>query len=318
MKRKTFDVPVLFIIFRRKDTALQVIEAIAQVKPKNLYISQDGPRNKNEEKDVVETRKAVLSRVSWDCKLTIWTHKKNLGFKKHIPGALNNFFKDNKYGIYLEDDTVPNNDFFYFQKVMLEKYKDDKRIFSISGANLYSDLTRCGYSYYLSKVGSVWGCGLWRRSWHLYDVHMNSLSGISGEAKYKSYFFNRKYRFYLESLWKAIKVGGVNSWAMQFVYAAITNNMYFITPKVNLVNNIGVNKSGSNPSLQNYRTDSGNIFPLRHPKFLKYSRDNDVVYFSNMLKGGWLRLVLMKIYLSLSPEIKLIIRKLMGIEGNAN
>jgi len=58
-----FNVPVLFIIFRRKDAALKVIEAIAKVRPKKLYISQDGPRNSEEIRQVSETREAVLSKI---------------------------------------------------------------------------------------------------------------------------------------------------------------------------------------------------------------------------------------------------------------
>ena len=38
MKNDYFDVPILFVIFRRKKTALQVIDAISKVKPKKLYI----------------------------------------------------------------------------------------------------------------------------------------------------------------------------------------------------------------------------------------------------------------------------------------
>jgi len=109
-----FEVPILSIIFRRKDTALQVMDAIAKVKPKRLYISQDGPRNEEDKKEIMETRRAVLSKIDWNCNLTVWTHKKNLGLARHIPGAFDKFFRREKMGIYLEDDTLPSDEFFYF------------------------------------------------------------------------------------------------------------------------------------------------------------------------------------------------------------
>jgi len=300
MARK-FDVPILFIIFRRKDTALQVIDAIAKVKPEKLYISQDGPRNKKEEKDVLETREAVLSRINWDCKLTFWEHKKNLGLKKHIPEAFDRFFEKEEYGIYLEDDTLPCEDFFYFQRELLEKYKNDKRIFSINGTNFYPELVRSKESYYLSKIGDIWGFGLWRRSWNLYDVNLSNFPSIKNNDAYKNYFFSSKYRFYLETFWKAIKDGKLDSWAMQLIFSAVKNGMYFITPKNNLVNNVGINRSASDVSIQRYYHSFGKILPIDHPLLLRYRRENDLLYFDKMLKGGWLRLILIRLYLLLLP-----------------
>ena len=37
-----FNTPILLIIFKRKDTALKVLETIKEVKPKKLYIAADG------------------------------------------------------------------------------------------------------------------------------------------------------------------------------------------------------------------------------------------------------------------------------------
>ena len=252
MEKNKFNTPILLIIFRRKESALQVIDAISIVKPQRLYISQDGPRNREEARQVEETRKAVLSRINWKCDLTVWTHDENLGLKKHIPEALNKFFKKEDHGIYLEDDTLPSKEFFYFQKELLEKYKDDGRIFSINGTNFYSDKIKSDDPYYLSKIGEIWGFGLWKRSWKLYSSKMTDFGRISKSSEYKSYFFNQKYKFYLETFWRAIRKNNLDSWAMLLVYSAVKNNMYFIQPSVNMVNNIGKGKSASNPSLQKY------------------------------------------------------------------
>jgi len=192
-----FDVPILFIIFRRKDTTLQVIDAIAKVKPEKLYISQDGPRSKEEKKGVLETRKAVLSRINWDCKLTFWEHKKNLGLKKHIPEAFDRFFEKEEHGIYLEDDTLPCEDFFYFQRELLEKYKDDRRMFSINRTNFYPELVRSKESYYLSKIGDIWGFGLWRRSWKIYDSNLSDFPNIRNSDTYKNYFYYSNFLSFL-------------------------------------------------------------------------------------------------------------------------
>lgn len=304
MKRtnnKLFDTPVLFIIYRREDAALRVIKAIARVKPKKLYISQDGPRNEKERIEIENTRKAVLSKVNWKCELTVWTHNRNLGLKKHAPTAFDDFFKKEEYGIYLEDDTVPSREFFYFEEEMLKRYKNNRKVFSVNGTNFYTKLIRSKDSYYLSKIGDIWGFGLWRRSWKLYDSNLKDYHSFSRKLKYKSYFFNQKYRFYLESFWQAIINKKLDSWAMPLVYTAVRNDMYFITPKFNMVNNIGSNNAASNVSLQTYYEPFGNPFPLKHPDKLEYDKTNDLIYLDNMLKGGWLRLILIRLYL-ISPH----------------
>jgi len=308
---KQFDVPILFIVFRRKDTALKVLEAIAKVKPKTLYISQDGPKNDEEKRNVQETRKAVLSKINWKCDLTIWGHDQNLGLKRHIPEAFNRFFEIEQYGIYLEDDALPSEDFFYFQKELLEKYKNDNRIFSINGTNFFPDKIKVKDSYFLSKIGRVWGIGLWKRSWRLYNDEMEDFYSLSRKESYNSYFFNKRYKYYLEIFWKAIIEGKLDSWAMKMIYTAIKNNMYFIIPKVNLVNNIGINNKASNMSLQSYYKDYGKIIPIKHPPKLSYRKEIDIIYFDNLLAGGWIRLWCIKLYLSSSKSLKNVIEFLM-------
>jgi hypothetical protein len=310
MKNKAFDVPILFIIFRRRDTALKVLEQIGKVRPEKLYISQDGPRNPDEALEVKSIMDAVLSKINWKCKLTVWTHDRNLGLKKHIPEAFGKFFKNEDLGIYLEDDTLPSEDFFYYERELLQMYKDDERVFSINATNFYPEAVKSKDSYYLSKIGDIWGFGLWKRSWRLYKAGIKDFSSVSETDGYDRFFFSLKHRYYLETFWKAIINKKLDSWAFQYVYAALKNNMFFIAPSVNMVNNIGKNSTGSNISLQEYHKKYGDPFPLKHPKNLEYNREYDTSYFDNMLKGGWLRLILIRVYLALPSKLKLEINKL--------
>lgn len=303
--KRPFDLPILFVIFRRKGTALQVIEAISKVKPTNLYISQDGPRNSVEEKQIIETRKAVLSKIDWKCNLTVWTHDKNLGLRRHIPEAFDKFFKKEELGIYLEDDTIPNKDFFYFQKDMLERYKNDNRIFYVQGTNLYPDLMRNKGSYVFTQIGNVWGLGIWKRSWKLYDRKI--LIDDFNYLNCKDYIFDRKYLIYFKVYLNAVKNGHLDSWANQLDYAALKNKLYFVQPSVNLVKNVGINKGGTNPFLQNYDNNSSGIYPISRYKEFEYGEEDknrDKVYFDKLLRFFYFRIVLINIYLYLPSSVK--------------
>ena len=66
-----FETPILLIIFKRKDTALKVLEVIKKIKPKYLYIAADGWRDENEKIKCLETRDAILKAIDFECNLNI-------------------------------------------------------------------------------------------------------------------------------------------------------------------------------------------------------------------------------------------------------
>ena len=88
IKMEQYQVPILFIIFRRKDVALSSFERIKSIRPAKLYIACDGPRNNVEgEKELVDaTRKAILNQVDWDCEVKTLFQRENLGCSQPLTG----------------------------------------------------------------------------------------------------------------------------------------------------------------------------------------------------------------------------------------
>jgi len=93
-----FDVPILFLIFRRPHTTAKVFERIKKVKPKKLYIAADGPRDwvPGEAEKVQATRKYVLDNIDWECEVKTLLRDKNLGCGKAVSEAINWFLKTKK------------------------------------------------------------------------------------------------------------------------------------------------------------------------------------------------------------------------------
>lgn len=94
-------VPILFLIFKRKEQALRAFEPIKRYRPERLYIAADGPRGSVDgEKDECEsTRKAILDSIDWDCKLMTLFRNKNLGCTDAAK-------LDYDYYLWLNDDTM--------------------------------------------------------------------------------------------------------------------------------------------------------------------------------------------------------------------
>ena len=86
-----YNIPILFIIFKRKDIALKTFETIKQAKPAKLYIAGDGARKNiaGEEDKVNSTRKAIIDAIDWDCEVRTRFPEENQGCCKGVYNAIN-------------------------------------------------------------------------------------------------------------------------------------------------------------------------------------------------------------------------------------
>ncbi|MEO9656083.1 hypothetical protein [Marinomonas sp.] len=232
---------VLFLVFNRLDTTKQVFEAIREVKPPRIYIAADGARkNKVGEAEVVQSvRDYVCQSVDWDCDVKTLFREENLGCKYAVSSAITWFFENEKQGIILEDDVVPNQDFFYFMENCLEKYKNDNRIMMVTGTNYLGDSSlEAPYSF--SEHMTIWGWGTWRRAWSLYDVDM-----AKWNTSHTKDFFKRKY--FSSYIWKhfrntfdMLETSYMDTWDIQWVFCCLYHHGLCILPKVNMISNVGV------------------------------------------------------------------------------
>jgi len=76
---KGLETPVLYTVFNRIDLVEKAFGQIKKVKPKKLYIAQDGPREhvEGEKEKVLAVRDYILSNIDWDCEVkTLFREKK--------------------------------------------------------------------------------------------------------------------------------------------------------------------------------------------------------------------------------------------------
>ena len=132
---KQFDIPVALFIFKRSEKAILIINQIAKVAPKRIYLIGDGPRNDSEIKEVELCRKEIESAINWDCEIVKNYADKNRGVYENIAGGAKWVFQREKQAIFLEDDNFPEVTFFDYCKELLEKYESDNRVLWICGTN---------------------------------------------------------------------------------------------------------------------------------------------------------------------------------------
>ena len=270
-------VPVLLIVFRRRELASRVFETIRQAKPQRLYVAADGPRNLSGEPEACRRTREAVTSVDWPCQLRTNFQTDNLGCRRGVIAAIDWFFQNEPEGIILEEDCEPHPSFFPYCESLLDRFRSDPRIMCISGA-AGSPATRypCAASYRFSKHVSIWGWASWRRAWALYDRDMLNWPRFQQEGHFARFTdgsaqFGERWR----SVFQLVADGKIDTWDYQWVFSTWLQDGLAVLPAENLVCNIGFGADATHTT-DPYHHDaglpaSGVTFPLRHPDAI--SRD---------------------------------------------
>ena len=265
---------VVLIIFKRLDTTERVFDAIRKAKPPKLLVIADGPRiDRPSEAEKCAATRAVIERVDWECEVLKNYSEINLGCAQRVSTGLDWVFDKVEEAIILEDDCVPHPTFFRFCEELLERYRYDNRIASISGQNVQFGRKRTEYNYYFSRYNHCWGWATWRRAWQDFDFGMKLWPEIK-----KSNFLNdiladpQAVKYWTEAF-QSVYDGNLNTvWDYQWTFACWTQSRLGILSNVNLISNIGFGMEGTHTlgkksKYANMSTEEIS-FPLQHPPFI--------------------------------------------------
>ncbi len=262
--------PVVFIIFKRPQTTEKVFEVIRQAKPQKLFLIADGPRiDRPDEVEKCAAARAIVDQVDWDCEVLKNFSETNLGCGKRVYSGLDWVFEHVEEAIILEDDCVPHPSFFPFCENLLEQYRFDQRITSISGQNVQLGYRRTQYSYYFSRYSHSWGWATWRRVWRYYDFDMKLWQEVKSTNFLQNILMDSHVARYWTEIFERTYNEHINIWDYQWTLTCWLQSGLSIIPNVNLVSNIGFGadathfKQKGNKTL--YKPIEAMEFPLKHP-----------------------------------------------------
>lgn len=286
---KPLNTAVLFLVFNRLDTAKQVFRAIKEAKPPKLYIASDGAR-KTKEKEVEkveEIRKYLLDNIDWDCEVKTLFRDANFGCKMAVSGAIDWFFNNEEYGIVLEDDCLPSQSFFWYCEELLDRYKDDMRVWHIAGNNFHFGWQRDkDYSYYFSYYGSIWGWASWASRWKNYDVDMKHYEEIKSKNYLWDVFGNKQEAQFRIDNFNEIR-NGLNTWDFQWAYTRFINSGLSIVPSINMIRNLGFGEDATHTHSKNDKRADMIMYdiklPLLHPPFVIRDKISDNKFFKEYI-----------------------------------
>tara|TARA_B100001250_G_scaffold188793_1_gene162219 strand:- start:6314 stop:8485 length:2172 start_codon:yes stop_codon:yes gene_type:complete len=175
----------------------------------------------------------IAEKFNWvHGKKKIIIHKKKLGLKKHILYCLKKVEKF-KSIILLEDDLIVSKYFYNYSMQSLRYYADDNTIAGISLYNYnYTEVLKNGGIYpfnainddadiYFMKVPSSWGLTINKDMWLQFDNWYQNNLKINEKSEIPNY----------------IKAWSHTSWKKHLFHYMISENKYFIYPRVSYTSN---------------------------------------------------------------------------------
>lgn len=280
-----FQTPILLLVFNRPELTKRLLKSLEQVKPKNIFVVADGPRENNlQDFPLCQSVRDLFSNLNWECSVYRLFRDNNLGCAKSVSDGITWFFKHNEHGIILEDDCIANPSFFPFCETLLERYKTEKNIFHISGNNFQDGIMRGDGDYYYSIFNHLWGWATWKRAWEHFNFDINN----EMTSEFKKFVNNKKIIDYFSKQFELVKESKLDSWGFRWTYACWENKALSVLPNQNLVSNIGfgpdathtIQKDSSQSNLEAMTIH----FPLNYPKEIKRSLNADIYTFQKVFQ----------------------------------
>ncbi len=280
--------PIVFIIFNRPDLTQLVFNAIREAQPKQLFVVADGPRF-IEEAEKCQQARNIIEQVDWDCQVYTNYSDINLGCRQRVSSGITWVFEQVEEAIILEDDCLPTASFFPFCQTLLDYYRNDTRIFVISGNNFQDGLSRTEYTYYFSKYNHCWGWATWRRAWQYWDCNIDKWLKFKNSGLIEQIFDDSYEKEYWIDIFDGVFLENKpNSWAYLWTFACWSEGGLSILPNHNLVSNIGFRQDGTNITIEDHpysNLPTKSIIEIKHPPFLVRHKQADIYTFDHVFGG---------------------------------
>jgi hypothetical protein len=273
---------VLIIAYRRSANLERLLELCQKAEIPRVYVSLDA----------VDGDDALALEDNLNCVKIIQTFQRkypgkliaklntaNLGCAVNVVSSCDWFFSLETFGVVLEDDCIPAEDFFGYVEQMGEKLESDSRIWLICGTQL-APPHQDSDGAILSRYALIWGWATSNINWVQISVSLRqsvrSFSNNKNTSVENSYWYYGALR---------AEEGLVDVWDTILVQRMRALGKYAILPRTNLVTNVGFDSRATH-------TTGTNL--VKQQPIGKYLHSEDLSYDSEV--DGYLRRNIYKIY----------------------
>lgn len=255
---------VLIISYRRSDGVRKLLDICKRNDISRIYLALDGPKNGSlvGKKVNFEIRQVIQDFTEKYPEVRVATlfRSKNLGCAASVLSACDWAFESEENLTILEDDCLPNDDFFTFSRCALEVMRTRKDIWLSCGTQ-FAPNPLSKDSWCLSRYALTWGWATTRENW----IQISSaLKSVDKRSSFSDRSFVER-TYWLAGARRAF-TGWVDVWDTILVQKMLANQKFSILPDSPLITNIGNDEEathtrGASPWLYVHRgkfSDSGN------------------------------------------------------------
>jgi hypothetical protein len=215
----------------------------------DLYIFSDAAKGELDAVAVTEVRKYIQS-VGGFKSITIYESQLNKGLAKSIIEGVSQVLENHEEVIVLEDDLITSNNFLDFMNLALDTYKQNKKVFSISGYGLKVLLPeKYEYDVYFTPRGMSWGWSTWRDRWENIDWEVKDFKQFKANEKAKKGFAMGGTD--LNTMLEKQIDGKIDSWAIRWYFNQFKNEQLTVFPIKSKVINLGFDNMATHTNAYN-------------------------------------------------------------------
>ena len=265
--------PIALFAYKRPEHIRRLLESLAtnrEAGGSELHVFIDGPKNAHDT-PLIQKVKRVAESKQWCGKVLVYCNQHNKGAPSQVINTVTEFCEEKERIIVLEDDLVLSPYFLSFMNHALDIYADQEKVMEVTGY-LYPvnrSFTQSGFM----RGSCGWGWGTWQRAWKFFERDGAKLliQIKEGNARYE-FDYRGSHGFY--KLLKSQVQGKIGGWDIRWAASIFLNDGLTFFPGKSLVQNIGLDGSGTNiPNTQSYRTTLSSA-PISHfPNHIEESEE---------------------------------------------
>lgn len=240
--------PIALFVYNRLWHTKQTVESLQKnilASESDLIIFSDGQKDSSKSKDDVLAVRKYLKTIAGFRSVKIIEREKNYGLAASIIAGVSEVVNLHDRVIVLEDDMISSRYFLQYMNEALNLYEKENQVISIH-AYIYPIKKALPETFFL-KGADCWGWATWKRGWDLFEADGQKLLYELGSMKLTREFdFSGSYP-YVKMLKDQI-AGKNNSWAIRWYASAFLKNKLTLYPGKSLINNIGLDGSGTHCS----------------------------------------------------------------------
>lgn len=235
-------VATILFTYNRSIHTRKTLEALHNntILPEKLYIFHDGLKCEEHRKEW-QNVKEVINCVDW-CDTEIVEGNENKGLAKSIVGGVTRVLREYDAAVILEDDCVTHPLFMEYHIKCLNKWRDEKKVFSVNGYSWNTNAAGNGTDVYFTGRAGSWGWSTWKDRWDLYQEDYKMLVEMKKNPE-----VNHQLNVWGQDLEKYLLHnidGSSDSWAVFWALQCIKAGGFCPTPYYSLVDNVGFDGTG--------------------------------------------------------------------------